>query len=829
MTFWLREFRTPALRLLLLTLALAVASVTAVGLFSQRLDRAFERDAAALIGGDIALVSDREIDSTLRDLAVQAGLSASVVRSFPSMALHDERSLLVSLKVVDSAYPLRGQLKTATDRLGPPEPTAGAGLGDNEAWVDESLLAGLSAMPGSLIQLGDSQFRITRVIFQEPDRPMAFANFAPRVMINPAGLEKTGLIQPGSRVSWKLLVTGSDGQRPALDRVRSVFTERLQTGQRLDDVRTGRPEIRNTLERATQFLTLSALLATVVASVGLALAARHYGAQQRGKVALLKSMGQTPSRLRALWLGGLLLMAAAGSLTGAGAGWLAHLTLVELLDALVATRLPPPGWQPWAQAGLMGLLLTLGFAAPPLVSALQVPPVAVLRPAPESGRKWLVISIVAGVLTLGLACTLAAGSLKQGFLMLAAVLVVTALFVGLAWAVIRSGLALFAKMGRGSQSAPAFRFAWLSLSRRIGSTLVQGVALTLGLTALMLLTVLRGDLIDSWQAAVPADAPNRFALNIQPAQQEAVTAELEKASGKRPVLYPMVRGRLVAINGEPTGPDNYTDDRAKRLLDREFNLSWSDTLPDNNTLVQGQWFTPDAAELSIEEGLMKTLKLKPGDILQFDIAGSPVEARIGNVRAVKWDSMQANFFILFPSRILRDQPHSWMTAFHLPTGRENLARVLLDRYPNLTLVDTELIMQQVRGTLGKISRAVEFIFLFTVAAGALVLVASLMANQQQRLREAALLRAMGASRSQIRSAILLELLLVGLLGGLMAGIAAQAIGVAVAHFAFEFAYTPSIAHLLLSVGVAVGVALSGGLWSIRRIIATPPTQVLRTA
>lgn len=825
--FWIREFRTPALRLLLLTLALAVASVTAVGLFSERLDRAFERDAAALIGGDVVLVADREIPSALVQQIRADGLGASLVLSFPSMALQGDKSLLISLKVVDAAYPLRGQLSTAQGRLQPPVSARAAEIQDHEAWVDEALLSGLSAQVGSEIQLGDARFRITRVITQEPDRPMAFANFAPRIMINPAGLERSALIQPGSRVNWKLLVTGTQAQQGKLDQLRKQLQDSLQAGQRLDDVRSGRPEIRNTLDRATQFLTLSALLGTLVASVGLALAARHFGSKQRSRVALLKALGQPPSQLLRIWVSGLLMLAFTGAAVGAVAGWFTHLALVQMLDSLVATQLPQAGWLPWAKALAMGLLLTLGFAAPPLVAALRIPPVAVLRPAPLGQQRAFAAQSGFGLVALGLACSLAAGSAKQGLLMLLAVAVVTGAFALLAWVAIRMGLGIFQWISKRQQAAPALRFAWLSLSRRTSVTLVQGVALTLGLTALMLLAVLRGDLIDSWQAAVPPDAPNRFALNIQPQQKDTVMQTLTQASGNAPVLYPMVRGRLVAVNGEATGPDSYTDDRAKRLLDREFNLSFSDSLPANNELVSGSWFTPEAAELSIEEGLMKTLKLKPGDQLQFDIAGSPVAARIGNVRTVKWDSMQVNFFIIFPTRLLQDQPTSWITAFHLPADKQDSARQLLDRFPNLTIVDTGLIIAQVRTTLAKISRAVEFIFLFTVAAGALVLVASLMSNQQQRLREAALLRAMGASRAQIRSAILLELMLVGLLGGLMAGLAAQGIGMLVAHYAFEFTYVPSPALVFISIIVACAVALSGGAWSIRRIIATPPAQVLR--
>lgn len=830
MNFWWRELRTPSLRLLLLALTLAVGAVSSVGLFSDRLDRAFDRDATALIGGDLAVIADRPIGEPVLAKARDLGLMHSAILSFPSMALAAEQAKLISLKVVDTAYPLRGTLKLATERLAPGEAANAADLRADEVWVDEALLAAFAMPVGAQLQLGEATFTVTRVIAQEPDRSMAFANFAPRAMISLAGLQRTDLLQPGSRVSYKLLLAGSKGQDAAVRDMSAWLKEHLDKGQRLDDVKSGRPEIRTTLERAEKFLSLAALLATLVASVGVALAAHHFAGQKQAQVALMKSVGYTPSILRRIWGMGLLMIALLGSSTGAVLGWLAHHALVALLGALVGVQLPAAGAHAWGVATLMGLTLTLGFAGLPLFQSLAASPISVLRQSKsKTTYKWA--SAAAGLVALALVCLLAAGQPMLAGFVLAGSLGVVGLFAALAWGLIRAGLWIFERLSAlGSDWGVSVRFAWLSLSRRTGSTVLQGVALTIGLTALLLLAVLRSDLIDGWQKVVPANAPNRFAMNIQPEQKQAFADALNQAQVSRPQLYPMIRGRLVAVNEKPMNPDAYQDDRAKRLLDREFNLSYTDELPSHNRISQGHWFSgkPDEpAALSMESGIMKTLGLKLGDSLTFDVGGQVVSAAITSVREVEWDSMQVNFFVIFPTALLKDMPQSWITAFYLPAGQDTLGRSLLARFPNVTLIDTGLVIAQVRSTLNQVSRAVEFIFSFTVVAGALVMLSSLMGSHAQRLNEMGIMRALGASQSQVRTAVLLELVLIGLLAGLMSGLAAQAMGYVIAKVGFDFTYVMSPGLLMASIALGVLTALIGGGWSVRRIIATPPLQVLR--
>ncbi len=399
----------------------------------------------------------------------------------------------------------------------------------------------------------------------------------------------------------------------------------------------------------------------------------------------------------------------------------------------------------------------------------------------------------------------------------------------LAWLSIKAGLQVFNALSESGRSfGVSFRFAWLSLSRRILGTVLQGVALTVGLTALLLLAVLRGDLLDGWQKVIPVDAPNRFALNIQPTQQDNFKATLQTAGVQAPGLYPMVRGRLVAVNEQEVNLDSYGDERAKRMLDREFNLSYSDVMPAHNRLISGAWFEGEAPAVSVEESIAKTLGLTLGDEITFDVASQRISAPITSIRGVEWDSMQVNFYVIFPTNALKDFPQSWITAFYLPPSSSQLGAELLKRFPNITLVDTGLVMEQIRSTLGRVSRGVEFIFAFTVLSGALVLVATLLTNNAARMREAGIMRALGASQVQIRRAIWMELAFIGLLAGLMAGIAAQALGFVVAQQVFKFTYVLSPVLLLSAMGLGVVIAMLGGIWSVNRIVSTPPLQVLRS-
>ncbi len=819
-----RDWRAGELRLLAAALVIAVAAVTSVVFLADRLRLGLERDAAQLLGADLVLSSDQPIPDAMRARARAAGLTMAETVTFPSMALNgdgSDRNALAAVKAVSPGYPLRGVLRLVTGADGADAatrdiPPAGA------AWVDAQLLHALGARQGDALKLGEMKFRIDRVIAVEPDRGAAFINFAPRVMINLADLPATQLITTGSRVTYRLLVAG---ERQPVQALASALQRDLKRGQRIESLESGRPEMQRTLERAQRFLALVALLAAMIAAVAVAASARRFSLRHLDSCAMMRCLGLAQADIFRLFALEFVIIGAAACAAGMALGYLAHFVLLMALGNLITMSLPRPSLLPAIHGGAVGLVLLLGFALPPLAQLRSVPPLRVLRKdiGLPTGRAWLGYGL--GGLGFLLLVLWTSNDLKVGVVTAGGFAGGLVMFALAAWGVLRLLAPLRSLTGRLGIS---WRFAIAAVQRRPASTVVQLVSLAIGLMALLLLTVTRTDLVSAWRSAAPPDAPNRFVINIQPDQVEGVARRLADG-GIDAQLNPMIRGRLIRINGKPVGPESYAEDRAQRLVDREFNLSYAADAPGHNRIVAGTWFRDGSDELSIEEGIAKTLGIRLGDSLTFDIAGQTVTARATSLRKVNWDSMRANFFVLMPPSLLADKPASFITAFHLPDRQVSLTGDLLREFPNLTVVDTSAVFRQVQAVLDQVIAAVEFLFVFTLAAGVLVLYAALASSRDERVREAGLLRALGASRQQLSRAQLAELGCIGALAGLLAAIGASATGWVLARFVFEFDYALSVWVFVLGVAAGAACALAGGYLGLRGVLRTPPLATLREA
>lgn len=817
-----RDWRAGELRLLAIALVLAVAAVTSVGFFVDRMRAGLQRDAAQLLGADAVVVSDAPLSAQFMQSVQPLGLRTAQVVTFPSMAISArdaELTALVAVKAVSEGYPLRGALRVAAAMEGP-QGSVTHGPAPGTVWVDAALLRALQLQVGDALRLGAAQFRIERVIVLEPDRGMAFINFAPRLMLHLSDLPATGLVQPASRVTYRWLLAG---ERTAMREFSARWASRLERGQRLESVDSGRPEIARTLERAERFLSLVALLCALVAAVAVVAVARRFMVRHLDACALMRCLGLPQREMFALFAMEFLWLGVCASAAGVLLGWALHFVLLALLSSVLPTALPGPGLLPAVHGFVLGLTLLLGFALPPLAQLRQVPPLRVLRKDLGLPQAHALSGYALGLAALAFLLLWAAGDVKVGAVALAgfaAGVVVFALMGGLSLVGLR-GLKVFAGLGM------TWRFALASMLRRPTATVVQLMTLAVGLMALLLLTVVRTDLVQAWRAAAPESAPNRFIINIQPDQETAVAQRLVAAGVPEVQLHPMIRGRLIAINGNAVNPEQFESDRAQRLVDREFNLSYMPEAPSHNTVVQGRWFAPDAPELSIEEGIAKTLGVKLGDELTFQIGGVPVRARTTSVRKVSWDSMRANFFVIMSPALLQQQPRTLMTAFHLPAQASALPAALLKDFPNLTFIDTSAVFAQVQAVVEQVVRAVEFLFVFTLLSGVLVLYAALAATHDERVREAALLRALGARRAQLLRVQVVELLFLGALAGVLAALGASAVGWALARFAFELSYTFSVWPWVAGVVAGGACAVLAGAVGLRRVLATPPLISLR--
>ncbi len=815
-----RDFRAGELRLLGLALVIAVASLSSVSFFSDRLSRALAREAHQLLGGDLLLLADHAWDESYRAEAERLGLRVIGSASFPSMTAANGASHLADIKAVEPGYPLRGVLRIAP-ALNRPDAETHETPARGEVWLDERLAAALEAKVGDVVQLGNARLAVSAVLTLEPDRGVNFFNIAPRLLMQAADLPATQLIQVGSRVTYRLHLAG---EAKAVAAYQKWAERQLGRGERIESLDNARPEVRNALDRAEKFLRLAALLAAVLAAVAVGLGARRFMQRHLDGCAVMRCLGARESQLLRIFLGEFLLFGAIASALGCLAGFGAQYALERLLANLLTAALPAPSPLPLVYGFALGLALLAGFALPQLMRLRNVPTVRVLRRewADAEPLAWSGYAFGAAVLA-GLMLWMAA-DLKLGLWVLGLFSLAVALYAGVA----RLALAAAGRL-RGAAGA-GWRYGIASLARRLGTSLIQAVALGLGMTALLLLTLARDDLLASWKRSMPPDAPNRFVINIQPEQREPVRALFAAKGLDRPTLLPMIRGRLVAVNGRPVVAVDYAEERAQRLVEREFNLSWMADLPEGNSLTAGRWFAAQDAgtpQFSVEQGLADTLKLKLHDVLTYEIAGRRLEAEITSLRKLDWDSMRVNFFVVTPPGVLEPFPTSYITSFHLPQEKAGFVGELVAAHPNLTVIDVASILRQLQSVMDQLARAVQFVFAFSLVAGLAVLFAALESTHDEREYEIAVLRTLGARNRQLRAALAAEFAALGAIAGVVAGVGSAAISWLLGRFVFQIPYEP--AWLVLPAGVIMGVLgiTLAGLAGTARTLRAPALQSLR--
>ncbi len=850
-----RDWRAGEWRVLLLALVLAVGSLATVGLFADRVRQALQQQATSLIGADLRIVSTRPLPPAYREMAEARGLRTVESRAFLSMVAHGEQTLLSEVQAVEAGYPLRGKIEIdpPSPQPSPPALLPQAGEGSIPAcgtvWVDGRLLRRLDVRVGDEVGIGKLRFTVAARVVRDIDRAVGFYSFAPRVLMNDTDLAGTGLLQEGSRISYRLMIAGDVAQVTAL---RAALQDKLSGNEKLEDVRDARPEIRTALERAEHFLGLAALTAAILAGAAMALAARRFVLRHLDGCAVMRCLGAQQTQILWLFLYQFMLLGVVAVLLGGLLGYATQALLVESIASMREAGLPQPSVLPLLKAAASGFALLLGFAFLPLLQLRKVSPLRVLRRElglPEASG-WVIYGFAAGVL--GMLFLWHAGSLELGLAVLGGLLAGVLVFGWLAW-LLRRGLHRISQRvwisgaghareqmdGRGHgpllHYVKSMQYAIASLVRHGRSNAVQVVALSLGGMALLLLTLVRGDLLQGWQGKLPPDTPNRFIVNIQPDQLGAIQDFFSRHSVPQPELLPMVRGRLLAINAAPINGDNYDDPRARELVEREFNLSYAEQMPEWNELVSGSWWIPSLekgrageglAQLSVEEGIADRLGIRLGDELTYDVAGSRFTARVSSLRKVQWDSMRINFFVITTPELLRDYPVSYLASFYLPPDKVRAGDELSREFPNLLVIDTGSMIEQVRNIMDQIAQTVSTVFLFTLLSGLAVLYAALLATQDERNHEAAILRTLGADSRYLRRVHLAEFAVLGGLSGLFAAGGAVLLGWVLARFVLEIPYQNSIVIWPIGCGGGIAIVMLAGWLATRRITQLPPLRIL---
>ncbi len=817
-----RDWRSGELRLLAAALIVAVAAISAVGFFTDRVRLALEQQATEMLAADLVIETSDPPPAEFEEQARQRGLSTAQTLSFPSVVFSGERPQLVQVKAVSAGYPLRGVLRISQSRFGEERPS-GSGPRSGEVWVEPRLLALLDSTAGSTLSLGEAEFPIGRVLRWEPDRGGNLFRLAPRVMLSLSDLEATNLVTPASRVSHRLLVAGEAG---AVRAYRQWVEPRLPRGAELESLENARPELRSALDQGSRFLGLAALAAVLISGVAVALSTGRFVERQADTSAILRCLGARRSFVLQVFLLRLLGIALLASVVGALLGLLVQNLLASLVGDWFNTRLPVPSALPLVSGIGTGLITLSGFALAPLLRLGSVSPLRVLRRdlglAPP--RFWLVLLTAVGALASLMIWQ--AGDTRMALLILGgAALTLAALLVS-------ARLLVRALTPLRHRSGAVWRYGLAALARNPQISAFQLAGFGIGIMALLLLAVVRVDLLSAWEHRLPEDAPNHFLINIQPEEVASLQGQFQKSGVPTSGLYPMLRGRLGRIEQRRVSPDDYASPRARRLAAREFNLSWSTSLPSDNRVVAGRWWEgtqQNGLQFSVEEGIARTLGIQLGDRLEFAIAGETVAGPVTSLRSVEWDSFHPNFFVIASPGALEAYPATYITSFYLPPEDTALIAELARSFPSVTVIDVTAIMQQVRSIMERGTLAVETVFLFTLIAGVIVLYAGIQSGREMRIQESAVLRTLGLRRPQLLAAAAAEFATLGLLAGLLASLGASAIGYLLAERIFDlsFSFNPWLWVAGLG-GGALGVMLAG-VAATYPLLTRPPIEVLRRA
>jgi len=815
-----RELRSGEVLVLLAAVSLAVAALTAVGFLTDRIGKAVARQANEVLAADLRLRSQMPVPDDWRELAAEYQLQTADTMSFPSVVFHHDESALSTIKVVSDLYPLRGVVRVADEMFGAQREVDGIPA-TGEVWADGALLARVGADVGDVLDVGELQLRVSAVLTYRPDQSIGFASLAPTVIMNITDVGASGLIGEGSRVRYALLLAGEESAVTAFN---DAIQDKLPDEIRVRSQEESSNRVYNAADRAQRFLSLTAVISLLLSAVAIAMSARRYAQRRMDTVALMKSLGATQGFVITVSLVQLFFLGVLGVLVGSVVGYVAEEILARILADLLAGELPVTGLRPVTLAIGSALILLLGFALPSMIQLRNTPPLRILRhdevpPAPSR--------LFVGGLSLTAVAALLYRSVGDPFML---AILITGIIV-IAGALYFVGRGLVAMIGRArSGVGVAWRYGLANVARRGRASAVQVVAFGLGITVLLLLTLVRTDLLNGWRATLGEDAPNHFLINIQPDERDSVVALFAENEVEAPTFTPLVRARMTTINSESVKERTYPNEDGEWLANREANLSWAAELSSSNEILEGGWWPADydgPPLASIEEEAATNAGLAIGDVLEFFVAGRTVTAEIASIRKINWDSFQPNFFIVLSPAALEGMPTTFISSMRIEEEKQPMLIDLMRKHPAISVIDLGAILQQVRDIIEKASLAVQAVFVFTLAAGIAVLFAAVQSTIDERRFESAMLRALGARRRTVFAGVMAEFAALGAAAGVLASAGASILAAIVAVKLFDLPYEFNPLIWIAGVGAGILVVCTSGFFAARGAVNAAPVDVLR--
>lgn len=811
-----RDWRGGELGVLAAALVVAVAMVSGISSFTSRLQANLEQESHRFLAADLVLRSPRDVPQEWLAEASGRGLDVARTLSFPSMLAAGDALRLSSVKAVSSRYPLRGELTVSAQPFGTLE-SASRGPEPGSAWLDSRLFPLLGVGVGDTVEIGDVALTVTAAIRSEPDRAGNFSSYGPRAMFHVDDIEQSGVVQPGSRVSYRFLFAGSSEQ---IAEYSAWLESRIDPSHGLMDVANGEPRIAESLQRAESFLLLAGSLGVVLAGIAIALAARRFSERHYDHVAVLKSLGATSVQISMIYFAMLVMLGVLAIMLGWSLGWFIQWVFLSIFAEYLPALDAGAGLRPLLVSGVTGMVCLLCFAWPPLRRLGGVSPLRVLRRDIAEENLKGVGDYMVGLLAITLLMFWYSGNLALTAAVLGGIFCALAIVGGAAIVLLQGG------REAGMRAGSVWRLALSGLQRRGKENTIQIVIFSLAIMLLLVLLLVRTSLVEEWQVQLPDGTPNHFMVNIAPGEEREIGVLLDQNNIDREPLYPMVRGRITHLG------DDLLEDRQSAndpVMDWELNMTWSEALPPGNEITQGDWWSDDSdmPQVSVEADAAKRLNIQVGETISFKIGALDLVARVSSVRSLDWESLQPNFYIVFEPGALEEYPSTYMTSFYLDPEQKLFLNDLIRAHPTVTVIEMDVVIEQIKSIIDQVTRAIELVLVIILVAGSLVLIAGVQSSLDLRLQESAIVRTLGGSRRLILGSLVIEFVSLGLMAGALATVGAEFAVYLLQQEVLDMTFKMHPALWVL--GPLVGAVVIGGVGvaSCRKVVESPPALILR--